>query len=170
MTLCRAVQGLLDYLRGDYAEARIALLEALQNIEMLQDHEEITWSSDFLKLRGLLTLSRIARAEGDLHSAREYVAKALRHTRRKSITSFALAALVAMAEVLAAQAQMERAAELAALVQSHPHTYAFDKADAARLSNALGRTANSDPTEQSKAFDVWPVVEALSHESAQSGA
>ena len=109
--------------------------------------------------RALFTLNRVACAEGDFAAARGYMLELLRHAQQCAIDSFALTALVAMAELLATQAQLERAAEMAALVQVHPHTYAIDRDAVARLLNAL--KVDQAVSECAKALDVQGVVSAV---------
>jgi ATP/maltotriose-dependent transcriptional regulator MalT len=167
---CQIVAGQLSYLEGRYPEAREALLAALRYFRY--EHVETMggkWEEVFPMARVLVTLSRVACAEGDFAAARGYVCELLRHAQQYAIDSFALTALVAMAELLAAQSQLERAAEMAALVQTHPHTYAIDRDAATRVLEMLESEVDQTVHERGKALDVQAVVIALLEELEPSG-
>jgi tetratricopeptide (TPR) repeat protein len=167
---CQVVTGQLAYLEGDFPAARAGLEAVLHYFQSdyITDMS-LGWEEVFPISRALVTLSRVACAEGDFTAARGYVRELLRHARQYAIDSFALTALVAMAELLAAQSQLERAAEMAALVQTHPHTYAIDRDAATRVLEMLESEVDQTVHERGKALDVQAVVIALLEELEPSG-
>jgi ATP/maltotriose-dependent transcriptional regulator MalT len=99
-------------------------------------------------------LSRAAVRLGDIDRALAADRAALEHAARLNIEAFALMALIPAAEIAAANGDLNQAARLAFLAAEHPHTFASDRAEAARLLTSL-------PPPPPTTLDLWAVVNDL---------
>lgn len=107
-----------------------------------------------------LALAACSRAALQLHKterAAAYARAALQHAEPLRVDAFALMALIPAAEIALAAGDRWQAARLMSLAARHPHTFAFDRAEAERLLAAL-------PDKAPSAFDplaLWEIVEEL---------
>ncbi len=154
----QTVSGLLALTEGDSGTALSRLETA---VDYFQNEYAYDLSQDFERDLGLaLALTGCSRALVRLDQAERAVAcyqEALRHAERLQVDAFALMALIPAAEVALGQGDPQQAATLAALAAEHPHAFAYDRAEAARL---LAAVPNSHRSTQA-APDLWLAVADL---------
>ncbi|NDJ53686.1 MAG: hypothetical protein GYB68_11460 [Chloroflexi bacterium] len=107
--------GRVAYLRQDYEEAAQRAEEARQRFERGGAEPRAgALASNLVAL--------VATAQGNLNQAREALAQAFSIIRGMRYPPATLETFIALADLLAAEGQIERAVELLALIESHPMT------------------------------------------------
>ncbi|MBK8022725.1 MAG: hypothetical protein IPK19_15150 [Chloroflexi bacterium] len=115
------------------------------------------WERYFGLAYGLAAQSRAALHLGQTDLAVASCREALTWASRKRIDAFALLGLIAAAEIEWSAGNTDRAIVLTALVASHPHTFAADRAEAQHLLNAFG----AQPDLTLPPPDLWETVRDL---------
>lgn len=131
--------GRLLYHEGDYTAAKEQLTACLAffRSEDARRYSDSGWRLDEAIFDTLIPLADLDRVEGNYATSHERLREALRLANGIPIVFKPFSVLAATAELLAAQADVERAAELAGLVQGHPKAYAEDRDRSTRLLMAL---------------------------------
>jgi ATP/maltotriose-dependent transcriptional regulator MalT len=156
--LTQIVLGLLAAGEGDFSaslprlDAAIAYLQDDYAYDLSQDYER-----DLALALGLMASSRAALRLDQIERAERYCHDALKHAAGLNIDAFALMALIPTAEIALARGDLKRAAALAALVAEHPHTFAYDRAQAEDL---LARLPEEYRSRQGLP-DLWRVAAEL---------
>jgi len=154
---CNLLRGQIAFFEGDAIEGKRVLEGVLHFFreEAIPDMS-LGWEVVFPTSRALVTLARI---EGSGETARKYVRDLLVLSQQYNITCFALSGLAALAEILIAEGMVDDGVQLAAVVVTHPHTYAMDRDAAERLLKSV----NADPAtlERGKTAALSEVVKAV---------
>ncbi|MBI5667652.1 MAG: tetratricopeptide repeat protein [Chloroflexi bacterium] len=160
---CRIEMGKLAYVEGDYTRARECLQTALSFLQssraqaVLFEADEKTTTLD-----ALVALADVERAAKDYERAHQHLLDALHITDIFPAVPLMLAILAAMADLLDAQSQPERATELAAFIRDNPKAFAVDRTRAAALLDVLREQMPPESftaaCERGRALDLETVV------------
>jgi predicted ATPase/DNA-binding SARP family transcriptional activator len=142
---------------GEYAEAAQLAQESLTMDQRLSYPIEIAWASR--------VLGNVAREQNDLQGARRYLRRALEMGVSARATAPALLTVTGIAALLIREGELERPAELLALVLHHPWTWQWTKERAAplvaRLEAALSPERFAAAQERGRARDLETTVQEL---------
>jgi tetratricopeptide (TPR) repeat protein len=156
VALASAGLGELAYERGQYEMARLYAGEALV---FFRESGALAWS-----WMPSYVLGQTARAQGELREAWQHLRESLRYSVINRAIVATISVLCAMAALLAAEGQKERAVERLAFVLNHRATMAHDRKRARRLLAKLETELPPDvfaaAQERGQALELEAVVAA----------
>jgi predicted ATPase/DNA-binding SARP family transcriptional activator len=142
---------------GEYVEAAELAQESLAMDKRLSRPIEIAWASR--------VLGNVACAQNDLQGARRYLRRALETGMSARATAPALLTVTGIAALLMREGELERPAELLALVLHHPWTWRWTRNRAAplvaELEAALSPKRFAAAQERGRARDLETTAEEL---------